>query len=289
MPRHNLASSSPSVAPVRVRYLAAQKRRSSTVSMLNVGPSLFGLGPSEAVVIGLAAYFLLGPKELFKLAKQAGNFLGEWRSLGLDAQRQFQEAMDAEDIRNPINDIREIANEFQAASFQSQFRPPTASSSSVAEPKRYDSIRNEVKQATEESILEDEESEVDEPAASTDSVNVKIRRKENDYETPKVLGAEEARLEVEIEQAENALETLRAEANILQLKRKQVEAAAAAARREADLQDLESPDANVEVKLNNPEAENLDVQVKIKTPEDSQAADTTESKDAEEKEPTKIG
>ena len=46
------------------------------------GGGFLGVGAPEMVVIGAVAWALLGPKELYKLAKQAGEFLGEWQQLG---------------------------------------------------------------------------------------------------------------------------------------------------------------------------------------------------------------
>lgn len=47
-------------------------------------------------VIGAVAWALLGPKELYKLAQQAGQFLGEWQQLGRQAQSTFKDALESE-------------------------------------------------------------------------------------------------------------------------------------------------------------------------------------------------
>jgi len=274
MPQYHLANHHLSRVALGPRYPAAKKLRSSTVRMFGMsqGANFFGLGPSEAVVIGLAAYFLLGPKELFKLSKQAGNFLGEWRRIGLDAQKQFQDAMDAENIQNPINDLRGVYTEFQNAAYQSQNQwKPTFPSASVT--KTTTPAPAVSKQKGESEISAPTDSEILESVRGTpledsfraddtpdDVTQVKIRRKETTSSPNRaVMGAEEARLEVEIEQAMNSLETLRAEANILKLKRKQVEAEARRVMRETEIETQEEQLAQ--------EAADTNLKVKIKTPE----------------------
>ena len=51
------------------------------------GPSggFLNLGAPEVIVIGAVAWALLGPKELYRLAREAGSFLGEWQQLGRQA------------------------------------------------------------------------------------------------------------------------------------------------------------------------------------------------------------
>ena len=69
------------------------------------GVSMFGgfsnggflnLGAPEMVVIGAVAWVVLGPKELFRLAKQAGEFVGQWQQLGQQAKDTFTSALEQE-------------------------------------------------------------------------------------------------------------------------------------------------------------------------------------------------
>lgn len=62
------------------------------------GPSggFLNLGTPEMVVIGAVAWALIGPKELYKLARQAGEFLGEWQQLGMQARDTFKDAIEEE-------------------------------------------------------------------------------------------------------------------------------------------------------------------------------------------------
>lgn len=77
--------------------------RQAPASRCGDGPRMFpgggnflNLGTPEMVVIGAVAWALLGPKELYRLAQEAGKFLGEWQQLGQNAKNQFTEAIEAE-------------------------------------------------------------------------------------------------------------------------------------------------------------------------------------------------
>ena len=54
------------------------------------------LGAPEVIVIGAVAWAVLGPKELFRLAREAGEFLGQWQQLGQQARDQFTSALEQE-------------------------------------------------------------------------------------------------------------------------------------------------------------------------------------------------
>lgn len=69
--------------------------------------SFFGVGVPEAVVVTLLAWFLLGPAELFRLAKQAGSWLGELRTYVGQVARQYESALDDDSTRKAIDGIRE--------------------------------------------------------------------------------------------------------------------------------------------------------------------------------------
>ena len=77
--------------------LATRKTRHGDAQMFGPGGGSFlNLGTPEMIVIGAAAWALLGPKELYRLAQEAGKFLGEWQSLGLQAKNTFTEALESE-------------------------------------------------------------------------------------------------------------------------------------------------------------------------------------------------
>merc|ERR1719440_43785 len=99
----------PSVLPTRRRGYQPAHRPDPVVlprhapSRSGDGPRMFpgggnflNLGTPEMFVIGAVAWALLGPKELYRLAQEAGKFLGEWQQLGQQAKNTFTEAIEAE-------------------------------------------------------------------------------------------------------------------------------------------------------------------------------------------------
>jgi len=54
-------------------------------------------------VIGAVAWAVLGPKELFRLAREAGEFLGQWQQLGQQARDQFTSALEQELAEDEAN------------------------------------------------------------------------------------------------------------------------------------------------------------------------------------------
>jgi len=75
---------------------ATPKTRHGDVQMFPGGGSFLNLGTPEMIVIGACAWALLGPKELYRLSAEAGKFLGEWQSLGLQAKNTFTDALESE-------------------------------------------------------------------------------------------------------------------------------------------------------------------------------------------------
>lgn len=92
-----VANTRPFVAP-RTLHSAAPQKRTAGVSMVGGfgGGGFLNLGTPEVIVIGAVAWAVLGPKELFRLAKQAGEFLGQWQSLGQQARDTFTSALEQE-------------------------------------------------------------------------------------------------------------------------------------------------------------------------------------------------
>ena len=85
--------------PSRRSTAAVRPRRTGAVAMFGgggPGGGFLNLGAPEVIVIGAIAWVLLGPKELFRLSREAGAFLGQWQQLGQQAKNQFQEALESE-------------------------------------------------------------------------------------------------------------------------------------------------------------------------------------------------
>jgi Sec-independent protein translocase protein TatA len=78
------------------------KKRKSNSQLLNttalLGPSggFFGVGSSEVLVIGVVAYFILGPKRLYQLARDIGRISAEFKNVTEEARLTFQKAVDTD-------------------------------------------------------------------------------------------------------------------------------------------------------------------------------------------------
>jgi sec-independent protein translocase protein TatB len=71
---------------------------------------MFDIGWSELLVIGVVAIIVVGPKELPRLMRTFGHYLGKVRHMAADFQHQFEEAVrDSE-----IDEAREAMQDFHA-------------------------------------------------------------------------------------------------------------------------------------------------------------------------------
>ena len=85
------------IAPGRTHVPKAARRAGEVVMFPGGGPGSFlNLGAPEVIVIGAVAWALLGPKELFRLSREAGEFLGQWQQLGQQAKDTFTSALETE-------------------------------------------------------------------------------------------------------------------------------------------------------------------------------------------------
>lgn len=69
---------------------------------LGGGGGFLNVGTPELIVIGGLAWLLLGPKELFRLSREAGVLIGNLRKLGTDAADQFRDAIESEMVMDEI-------------------------------------------------------------------------------------------------------------------------------------------------------------------------------------------
>eukprot|EP00587_Corethron_hystrix_P009267 CAMPEP_0113328844 /NCGR_PEP_ID=MMETSP0010_2-20120614/20366_1 /TAXON_ID=216773 ORGANISM="Corethron hystrix, Strain 308" /NCGR_SAMPLE_ID=MMETSP0010_2 /ASSEMBLY_ACC=CAM_ASM_000155 /LENGTH=362 /DNA_ID=CAMNT_0000190459 /DNA_START=295 /DNA_END=1386 /DNA_ORIENTATION=+ /assembly_acc=CAM_ASM_000155 len=85
---------------------------SSLNMVLGGGGGLFGIGTPEVVVIVLIGYFVLGPTELYKITKQIGKTVTEFRQTSAEATAAIQQNMDDS---FQIDEIRRAADELNDA------------------------------------------------------------------------------------------------------------------------------------------------------------------------------
>jgi len=91
---------------------------------LGGGGGLFNVGTPEFVVIAALAWVLLGPKELLRLSREAGELIGNLRKLGTEAADQFKEAIESEISLDEIEQERR-AIEQSMSQIRTGARPPT--------------------------------------------------------------------------------------------------------------------------------------------------------------------
>uniref|UniRef100_A0A7S4F1B1 Uncharacterized protein n=1 Tax=Chrysotila carterae TaxID=13221 RepID=A0A7S4F1B1_CHRCT len=251
-----------------------QTRATSPVMFGPGGGGFLNLGAPEVIVIGAVAWALLGPKELYRLAREAGNFLGEWQQLGRQAQSTFKDALDremAEEMNKPpdpnsissklkaeaegaISTIRDSLPSLDEYTAQRATAPPPATTPMPTTPSTAPATKTPAEakytpagapdfEPSPEMIAE-MKATLGDPETNRANFMQQVSGETNRrvMETgaaaasgvSQVQYAEESLIETQIQEAENQLATLRAEAQVLQLRRQQQEAAARRAQQQEE-------------------------------------------------------
>ena len=229
------------------------------------------MGTPELIVIGAVAWAVLGPKELFKLAKQAGEFIGEWQQLGMQAKDTFTSALEQELAADEMEKAAEEAAASPPPPAWGETPPASpvepaaaASSSSIPSLADYQAQREselgapgasmEMTEEEEAAVRESLYDTLGEPGENAANFAEQMSGARNaavlsqypaeldaadavgpqDGSPLDVQSAEELLLANQIAETQNALETLRAEKEILGLKRQQLEANAVRAKKMAE-------------------------------------------------------
>jgi sec-independent protein translocase protein TatB len=100
---------------------------------------MFDIGWSELLVIAVVAIVVVGPKDLPRLMRTFGHYMGKVRSMAADFQRQFEEAVrdsELDEVRKAMHEVRATASAATAAIDKQLMtpQPKPASSSSVSPP-----------------------------------------------------------------------------------------------------------------------------------------------------------
>src|SRR6266852_940390 len=77
--------------------------------------TMFEIGWSELVLIGVVALIAIGPKELPAVLRTVGQYMGKIRRMASEFQGQFQEAMrEAEmaDLKKSVDEMTDVAKGF---------------------------------------------------------------------------------------------------------------------------------------------------------------------------------
>lgn len=211
-----------------------------------LGPSgggFLNLGAPEVLVVGAVAYALIGPKELYKLARQAGEFLGEWQQLGQQAQSTFKDALEqelADDDASAAGSssiadrLRDEANAFTDTIRDSldEVRGATTKPSPGDIPETLSAPPPDALEAPDE-LLQQLRAEMGDPEANRANFAEQISGDRNArvLAEDRLGSAEESLLDTQIAEAENQLAILRTEQEVLAMRRKQELANAERARR----------------------------------------------------------
>ena len=91
---------------------------------------MFDIGWSELLVIAVVAIIVVGPKDLPRLMRTLGHYVGKLRHMASDFQRQFEEAVrDSE-----IDEVRKAMQEFHGQASAVDLRAPIDKPLMVPEP-----------------------------------------------------------------------------------------------------------------------------------------------------------
>lgn len=230
------------------------------------GGGFLNMGTPELVVIGAVAWALLGPKELYRLARQAGEFLGEWQQLGTQARDTFKEAIESEMREDELKKtMDEVASPFKSftpdalkekASEAGMGIPPLADYAETKRKERQEGdmpdmgsgtwvggdLGREVSEEERAELYAKAVEEMGDPVNNAANFASQMSGERNQQvleEFPQELSyddwvvdplaPEEDLISTQIAEAENQLATLRAEAKVLGLRRQQQQSNAARA------------------------------------------------------------
>lgn len=122
---------------------------STSLNLLGQDGGILGVGAPEIATILLVGYFVLGPSELYKLVKEIGKFVQNFRSLSTEATKSFESTMenqleltelrkaqaelnDAFSFRRSIN-TDEMADAFEGNSFTEKTAAAAAAAATATE------------------------------------------------------------------------------------------------------------------------------------------------------------
>ncbi|KAJ8613346.1 hypothetical protein CTAYLR_002240 [Chrysophaeum taylorii] len=113
-----IAFSVPQNAVLRLPGSSVPRRRPAAVTtpkMSMMGGGILGVGTPELLVVCAAGYFLLGPQELYKLAREIGKLVSNARAAVIASAAEWQSTMDQQLDLSELRDVQAAARELQDA------------------------------------------------------------------------------------------------------------------------------------------------------------------------------
>mmetsp|Transcript_8183 Transcript_8183/g.12563 ORF Transcript_8183/g.12563 Transcript_8183/m.12563 type:complete len:201 (+) Transcript_8183:130-732(+) len=116
--------------------------RSSTSLQMFLGSDggFLGVGAPEVATILLVGYFVLGPSDLYKVTKEIGKFVQNFRSLGTEASKTLTDSMESqlelEEIRKAQRELNDAFSFRRSINVdgESEFSDVTPEQAAAAEP-----------------------------------------------------------------------------------------------------------------------------------------------------------
>ncbi len=96
---------------------------------------MFDIGWSELLVIGVVAIIVVGPKELPRLMRTFGHYMGKVRHMAADFQRQFEDAVrdsEIDEVRKAMHDVHAQASDLATAPVDKPLMTPLPKPSALA-------------------------------------------------------------------------------------------------------------------------------------------------------------
>lgn len=95
---------------------------------------MFDLGWSELLVIAVVAILVVGPRDLPRLLRNVGKFVGQMRRMANDFQRQFNEALkeaELDEVKKDIESVRSAASKATAGGVAAGINPMKAAAEGI--------------------------------------------------------------------------------------------------------------------------------------------------------------
>lgn len=150
--------------------------RSSTSLQMFLGSDggILGVGAPEVATILIVGYFVLGPSDLYKVTKEIGKFVQNFRSLGTEASKTLTDSMESqlelEEIRKAQRELNDAFSFRRSINVdeESEFSNVTPEQAAAAEPIKSSSKKSKKrirvrkkKKPKQEPVVEDTEEIVD--------------------------------------------------------------------------------------------------------------------------------